>query len=116
MDFDRHCTEILTQTELLTTGLEAADLHAPVPSCPGWSIGNLVRHIGGGHRWAEEVARTRATKFLPDDQVRKLDGDDFADAPNAWLVEGAAQLADTLRAAGPNTKVWAPLDYGATSF
>jgi uncharacterized protein (TIGR03083 family) len=116
MDYDRHCTEIVTQAELLTTGLEAADLRAPVPSCPGWSLGNLVRHIGGGHRWAEEIVRTRATGFLPDDQVRKLDGDDCADVPATWLVEGAAQLADTLRAAGPDTKVWTPADYGTTSF
>jgi uncharacterized protein (TIGR03083 family) len=116
MDFDRHCTEIVTQTELLTTGLGAADLRAPVPSCPGWSLGNLVRHIGGGHRWAREVVRTRATGFLPDDQVRKLDGDDSGDMPVTWLVEGAAQLADTLRAAGPNARVWTPVDRGAAAF
>ncbi|MDT7724466.1 MAG: hypothetical protein QOI21_1042 [Actinomycetota bacterium] len=116
MDFDRHCTEIVTQTELLTIGLNGADLRAPVPSCPGWSLGNLVRHIGGGHRWAEEVVRTRATGFLPDDQVRKLDGDDTADVPADWLREGAVRFADTLRAAGPATKVWAPLIFDTTSF
>lgn len=116
MDFDRHCTEIVTQTELLTAGLGAADLRAPVPSCPGWSLGNLVRHIGGGHRWAEEIVRTRATRFLPDDQVRKLDGDDSAGLPATWLVQGARQLADTLRAAGPDTEIWDPIGNGTTSF
>jgi uncharacterized protein (TIGR03083 family) len=116
MDFDRHCTEIVTQAELLAIGLKGADLRAPVPSCPGWSLGDLVRHIGGGHRWAEEVVRTRATGFLPDDQVRKLDGDDTADVPADWLREGAVRFADTLRAAGPDTKVWAPLIFDSTSF
>jgi uncharacterized protein (TIGR03083 family) len=116
MDFDGHCTEIVTQAELLTIGLKGADLRAPVPSCPGWSLGNLVRHIGGGHRWAEEVVRTRASGFLPDDQVRKLDGDDTADVPADWLREGAVRFADTLRAAGPDTKVWAPLTFDTTSF
>jgi uncharacterized protein (TIGR03083 family) len=116
MDFDHHCSEIVTQTELLATDLKAADLRAPVPSCPGWSLGNLVRHIGGGHRWAEEIVRTRATAFRPDDQVRKLDGDDSAELPGAWLVEGAQQFAGTLREAGPNAELWTPFDYGTTSF
>ncbi|WP_331766416.1 maleylpyruvate isomerase family mycothiol-dependent enzyme [Embleya sp. NBC_00896] len=116
MDFDRHCAEIVHQTELLTTDLATADLRAPVPSCPGWSLGNLVRHIGGGHRWAEQIVRTRATDFLPDDQVRKLDGDDSAKLPVDWLLEGATRFAETLRAAGPDAEVWAPFDYATTSF
>ena len=109
MEFTRHCTEIVTQTELLATDLKAADLRAPVPSCPGWSLGDLVRHIGGGHRWAEEVVRTRATEWLPDDQIRQVSGDDTGELPGDWLVEGATRLAETLRAAGPDTAIWAPV-------
>jgi uncharacterized protein (TIGR03083 family) len=117
MDYDRHCTEIVTQAELLTTGIEGADLRAPVPSCPDWTLGMLLRHVGGGHRWAEEMVRTRATGFLPDDQIRKLDGNNSADVPATWLMEGATRLADTLRTAGPDTKIWTPLDLdGTTSF
>jgi uncharacterized protein (TIGR03083 family) len=116
MDFERHRNQIVTQTELLASGLGGADLRAPVPSCPGWSLGELLRHIGGGHRWAAEIVRTRATGFLPDDQVRKLAGDDTGAVPAVWLVEGAGQLADELRAAGPDAKVWAPFDYDTTSF
>ncbi|HVW42802.1 MAG TPA: maleylpyruvate isomerase family mycothiol-dependent enzyme [Amycolatopsis sp.] len=116
MDFDRHRTEIVAQTELLTTELKDADLRAPVPSCPGWTLGMLVRHIGGGHRWAEEIARTRATGFLPDDQVRKLHGDDTRPMPVDWLLEGAARLRDTLGEAGPEAEVWAPFHYRSMSF
>jgi uncharacterized protein (TIGR03083 family) len=89
---------------------------APVPSCPGWTLGNLVRHVGGGHRWVEDIIRTRATDFLPDDQVRKLDGDDSAEVPTGWLTEGAEQLERTLRAAGPETEIWAPFEYHTMSF
>jgi DNA-binding FrmR family transcriptional regulator len=35
VDHDRYCTEIVTQTELLTAALQGADLRTPVPSCPG---------------------------------------------------------------------------------
>jgi uncharacterized protein (TIGR03083 family) len=117
MDHDRLCTEIVTQTELLTTAVQGADLRAPVPSCPDWTLGMLLRHLGGGQRWAEETVRTRATGFLADDQVRKLHGDDSGDVPADWLIEGATRLADVLRADGPDTRVWTPLDeHGTTSF
>ena len=117
MNYDSLCTDIVTQTELLVTGVKGADLRARVPSCPDWTLGMLVRHIGGGHRWAEEVVRTRATGFLPDDQLRKLEGDDSGEVPGGWLVEGAVRLADTLRAAGSDVTVWTPLNLeGATSF
>ena len=35
----------------------APDLDAPVPSCPGWTLYDLVQHLGDGRRkWAEIVA------------------------------------------------------------
>ncbi|HEY2204030.1 MAG TPA: maleylpyruvate isomerase family mycothiol-dependent enzyme [Pseudonocardia sp.] len=116
MDFERHCAEIVTQTELLTADVTGADLHAPVPSCPGWTLGMLLRHIGGGHRWAEEVVRTRATGFLLDDRLRRLEGDDSGEVPARWLVEGATRFADTLRAAGPDASTWGPFHFGRASF
>ena len=116
MEFDRHCTEIVHQTELLATELKATDLRTPVPCCPGWSLGDLVRHIGGGHRWVEEVVRTRATEWLPDGQIRQVTGDDTGELPGDWLVEGATRLAGTLRAAGPDARLFAPFDYDSTRF
>ncbi|MEU8416434.1 maleylpyruvate isomerase family mycothiol-dependent enzyme [Amycolatopsis japonica] len=116
MDFDRHCAEIVTQAELLTTELADADLTTPVPSCPGWTLGALVRHLGGGHRWAAEIVRSRATAPVPDDQVRRVDGDDSGPLPASWLVDGASALASALREAGPDAEVWVPFHYRTTSF
>jgi len=116
MDFPRHCTEIVTQTELLVADVEGADLRAPVPSCPGWTLGMLLRHIGGGFRWAEETVRTRATDYLPDDFFRDVAGDDTGEAPSEWLLAGATELAATLRAAGPDAELFAPFHYDRTSF
>ncbi|GAA1873269.1 maleylpyruvate isomerase family mycothiol-dependent enzyme [Pseudonocardia ailaonensis] len=115
MDFATHCTQIRTQTELLTA-LDGADLRAPVPSCPGWTLGALVRHVGGGHRWAAELVRTRATEFLDDEQVRKVDGDDSGPLPVDWLRAGADELVAALREAGPAAKVWVPFRYDSASF
>lgn len=116
MDFDRHCTEIITQTELLAATVAGADLRKPVPSCPEWTLGMLLRHIGGGQRWAENIVRTRTEGSIGANELRELDGDDTAEAPVEWLVEGAGLLAGTLRKAGPDQEVWTPFDDATPKF
>ena len=72
MGYERLCAEIVTQTGLLRSRIRGADLTLPVPSCPGWNAGLLLRHLGGGHRWAEETVRTRVQQPLADDHFRDL--------------------------------------------
>ncbi|WP_128429521.1 maleylpyruvate isomerase family mycothiol-dependent enzyme [Streptomyces cyaneus] len=108
--FDRYCDEIVTQTERLTAHVRGADMTAPVLSCPGWNLGQLLRHVGGDHRWAEEIVRSRASAPTPDDLVNDpttyLHEDESFLIP--WLLEGAASLSATLRAAGPDALAWNP--------
>lgn len=113
--FDRYCAEIVTQTDLMRSTLQGADLTTPVPTCPGWNIGRLIRHLGGAHRWIETIVRSRATEPPSDEEVRDVSRDGAEDpaALDAWLAEGAGQLADTLREAGPDVRVWAPIPHGA---
>lgn len=112
LSFERCCEEIVVQTDLLRSHVRSADMTAPVPSCPGWNLGQLLRHVGGDHRWADTVVRTRATEPVSDQQANDLAG--YADEDRAvldpWLAEGAARLAATLRAAGPDAQVWNPSD------
>ncbi|MGH3910323.1 MAG: maleylpyruvate isomerase family mycothiol-dependent enzyme [Pseudonocardiaceae bacterium] len=118
LSYDRFCSELVAQTDLLRSCIEGADLTVPVPSCPGWNVGQLLRHLGGGQRWAEETVRSRATQPLPDEHFRDLSA--YADEDPAvlgpWLAEGAVQLADTLRGAGPDAKVWTPVPDGTATF
>jgi uncharacterized protein (TIGR03083 family) len=105
---DRYCDEILRQTALLRTAIKGADPLAKVTTCPEWTLWELVRHVGGAHRWAEALVRTRATAYL---SPRKVPGDACPDrgdpaALGAWLAEGAERLAETLREAGPDAEVW----------
>lgn len=117
LTYDDHCAEIISQSDRLRTlindagGAEGADLTTPVPSCPGWNVGQLARHLGGSHRWVETIVRTRASQPPPDDHFRDLApyADEDPAVLDPWLAEGAAQLADTLRAAGPDAQVWTPM-------
>ncbi|MFI9252759.1 maleylpyruvate isomerase N-terminal domain-containing protein [Streptomyces sp. NPDC053069] len=36
-----------------------------MPTCPDWSLGDLVRHVGGARRWVETPVRTRTRRASP---------------------------------------------------
>ena len=117
LSYDRYCDEIVAQADLLGSCLKDADLTIPVPSCPGWNAGRLVRHLGDVHRWAETTVRTRAAGPMLVEHSRGLPA--ASDDPavlGLWLAQGAAELARTLRAAGPGTPVWTPVPGGTTDF
>jgi uncharacterized protein (TIGR03083 family) len=117
LSYDRYCDEIVAQAGLMGSCLKDADLTIPVPSCPGWNVGRLVRHLGDVHRWAETTVRTRAAGPMLVEHSRGLPA--ASDDPavlGPWLAQGAAELAQTLRAAGPGTPVWTPVPGGTTDF
>jgi uncharacterized protein (TIGR03083 family) len=117
LNYDRYCAEIIAQTHLLESAIKGADLTAPVPSCPGWNAGQLLRHLGGGQRWAAALVRARAQQNFPED-FRDLSAY-LAEDPavvGPWLDESAEMLAGALREAGPGTPLWTPVPGGTTDF
>lgn len=115
---DRYAARILDQTALLTSAVAGADRAAPVPGCPGWTLAHLLRHVGGAHRWAETIVRTRATGPVSDDQVNDVtpdEGDDLATL-SQWLTDGAELFADTLRATDPDVPIWTVAPGGTPEF
>ncbi|MFJ8824434.1 maleylpyruvate isomerase N-terminal domain-containing protein [Streptomyces sp. NPDC102467] len=107
LSHDRFCDEIIAQTGALREHLAGADLSATVPTCPDWSLRELAEHVGRAHRWAEAMVRTRAVEALPEDAVPdRAPADDAPATLDAWLGDGARRLAETLRAAGPDTGCW----------
>jgi uncharacterized protein (TIGR03083 family) len=119
LSFDRYCSEIVAQAELLGAAIDGADMTVRVPSCPDWNVGQLIRHLGGAQRWAAEMVRTGANEPLPDDHFRDLSAysreDSAVLAP--WLSHGATRLADALRSAGPDAPVnTGPIPRGVAAF
>ena len=118
VDFDRHCAEIVAQTSLLIGHLDGADVTMPVPSCPGWNVSQLARHVDGGQRWAREIVASRAAAPPSDVALRDLSGatNDHPDTLAASLTEAAAALAQTLVEAGPDAQMWCPVGGGGSAF
>ena len=124
MEFERHCALIVDQAELLAGHLaDCTDLAQAVPSCPGWNVGQLVRHVGGAHREATVVARTGEAP--PDDEFRDPTHwyaepadrtGDAVDELRSWIVDGARELAEALRSAGPDVPIQMPIDNATTRF
>ncbi|MGI5274652.1 maleylpyruvate isomerase family mycothiol-dependent enzyme [Nonomuraea sp. CA-218870] len=99
-----YCSLIESETARVAR-LASAPADTPVPACPGWTLGDLIRHLGTMHRWVAHLVSTRAQdplwpRDVPDGPAEGRSGD--AD----WLAEGAAGLVRTLRATDPATPLW----------
>ena len=65
----------------------AAGPDAPVPTCPGWTVRDLLAHQGMVHRWATAVVRGDDPARV-DDAAVEAEGRAAAD-PVGWLLDGA---------------------------
>ena len=74
-----------------------AGLDAPVPTCPGWSVLDLVAHQGMVHRWATAIVRGVDPRTV-DEAAFEAEGRVHED-PGAWLAAGASELVAALRSA-----------------
>jgi uncharacterized protein (TIGR03083 family) len=100
-----YAAALIEQNYMLGELLRDADWSTPVPTCPGWTLLQLLRHVGRGDRWAAQIIADRADASLDPRLVR--DGKPPADAPGAirWLTESPAVLLAAVDAAGPRTAV-----------
>ena len=85
---------------LLAEAAGRAGLDAPVPSCPGWQVRNLLRHTGGVHRWATSIVAGPLTE-RPDIPLDDTDDTQWPGDASllSWFVEGHAALVAALRSA-----------------
>jgi hypothetical protein len=66
MTFDGHLAVITESADALLADAAEADLTDPVPTCPGWTVADLLRHHGGVCRWATAIVRDGRTASLTD--------------------------------------------------
>lgn len=79
------------------------NLTAPVTSCPGWTVADLVYHLGEVQRfWGAIVAERRTEMDAPPVAPARPDDEDLL----AWYRDGLADLRSTLSSAEPGTPVW----------
>ncbi|MCU1387660.1 MAG: hypothetical protein JWL72_998 [Ilumatobacteraceae bacterium] len=107
LDRDAHLATIEREGRRLAMAASAAGPGAIVPTCPEWSMRDLVLHQGEVHRWAALVVAEGIAKpsAVPADHLGPLPGDEEL---VAWFTDG---LDGLLRALGE-----APDDVAAFTF
>jgi uncharacterized protein (TIGR03083 family) len=102
---ERYCAAVEAEVARFVDLVRGADPAVPVPTCPGWTIGALVKHHGTTHRWIEHLVRHLvADRVWPRDVPLALPAD-AAEYP-AWLAAGAVACLRTLREADPAAPMW----------
>ena len=98
--------ELVAQNRAFAELVFGADPQTPVPTCPGWTLKQLYRHVGGGDRWAAQMVADRMSDVLDFADIRDGRAPQDPDGVRAWLLEGVDLLVDAAAQAGPDTTVW----------
>ena len=103
MESERYLTALARESEALAAAAAAAGPSAPVPSCPGWTVADLLVHCASGDLWARTIVEQRTTQRvsadLPEDPPT-------GDALVPWFLDGAHALVVALTEVDPTTSVW----------
>ncbi len=106
MEVADHIEALRAEGEQMAAAVAASNPDASVPTCPEWVVRDLVRHVGGVHRWATGyVAGARTELWAVDlDEVVGSWPEDPELA--GWLRQGCEDLAAALAAAPADLECW----------
>lgn len=98
LTFQQHGVGIGDAGSVVRANAVAAGLAAPVPSCPGWSMRDLIVHLGLAQRWTmANLAGLGPAQWPTEASV----SEQAAGAPDLldWFDEGLVELLNTLAGA-----------------
>lgn len=78
------------------------DLTAPIPSCPGWTMAELIAHVGGTWGWAAGIVSSGERRG----QFPTIPNSITGSALIALVEERARQLLQVLEGADPAANCW----------
>ena len=101
MDYSAHVAATRTEVAAIVEALGSGPFDVRVPTCPDWTLADLVTHIGQFSGWWADVlceGLGRPKTPLPDPpEGERLTG---------WFAEAAGRLVRLLGEAPPDTSVW----------
>jgi uncharacterized protein (TIGR03083 family) len=103
---DRYLDALIAQSALFADALIGAELRQRVPTCPEWTLQQLVEHVGRVHRQARAIVTRDATAPPDPGELDVVATPEDPGSLGTWLREGAGELGDAMRVAGPETLVW----------
>ena len=99
---------VIDQSRDVAAMIAGADPATPVPSCPDWTLRDLVEHVGATQRWvtrlvADQVADPMAAFSIASEKAPNDPG-----AWPEWLENGAASAAAAFDSAPAGAAVFDP--------
>jgi uncharacterized protein (TIGR03083 family) len=109
MEIAEHITAVAQEAKSFAAAAEQSGLEVAIPTCPDWTMRDLVRHLSEIHLWAAARVAKRTTKLWPDDISEHVvswpdlavfwpDDNELVD----WYLETNANLVRVLEAAPPD--------------
>jgi uncharacterized protein (TIGR03083 family) len=109
MEVPEHIDALESQGRLLADAAQSSELEAPVPTCNGWALRDLLDHTGDVHRWANNYIATGREDMMSDEEEKAFFSAHPTDKDEliAWFREGHEMLCTSLRNAPPTLSSWA---------
>ncbi|GAA1518096.1 maleylpyruvate isomerase family mycothiol-dependent enzyme [Kribbella lupini] len=107
MDTSAYLNTAVAQTHTFAAWVDGQDAAAPVPTCPEWTLADLVDHVGATQRMVAVLVAGQLTD--PSEAFAA-----YVPAPTdstqwgAWLTGTAAEAKQAFDAAAEDTPVWNP--------
>ena len=107
METSAYVDSVVEQTSTLADWVHGKDAAAPVPTCPKWTLADLVDHVGGTQRMVAMLVGERMAEpsrafagYVPG----PTDPGQWRD----WLTDGAAGVEQAFASVTDDTPVWDP--------
>ncbi len=107
MDTSAYLNTVVEQTNTFADWVHDRDASAPVPTCPKWTLADLVDHVGATQRMVAMLVGERMTE--PSSAYAR-----YVPAPTdsaqwrAWLTDGVAEAKQAFDSVADDTPVWDP--------
>ncbi len=103
VDIDRYARILRAEGTLLADAI-GEDLTLPVPSCPGWTIADVLRHLGLSVLWLSQLFDEKSLEPpVPlDPDIAPLDGELVF-----WLGAGISELLHSMGGIDASDAAWA---------
>jgi uncharacterized protein (TIGR03083 family) len=107
MELDEYLDAITNESAALADAAALAGLDARVPSCPDWTVADLVAHVGEVQQWARVTVERRATE--------RISRSSLPSAPRGaellpWFRAQASALVEVFSATDAAVPVWSWTD------
>lgn len=101
MEYREHCAAVEREVDAIVEAVASGPMDADVPTCPGWTVADLVEHVGGfSGFWTHVLCEGADRANTPYPDMPR------GDAIAGWYAEVGALLVAELLATSADQSVW----------